>query len=215
MPLADHPGAIAVAGEHLCERIRTVGPIEEVRIVGRARGVSAGERLRPQPVVDAVGRRHPPGGEARAGRRADRGGAEEVLEGGALPLEPIERRGVQLGHPRAHRPGALVVGDQQQHVRAGGRAGRRLRHHGLLLRRAGEVIHRSPGSHPLSCGPRHVRRRASRIVRAASEGRACQRGGERRRTQDPSLGSPRASRSPDRAGPGIVESRAGRRRATN
>src|SRR5699024_11553931 len=60
-----------------------------------------------------VGGGHPPGGEARAGRRADRGRTEEPLEGQALPLHPVERRRVQLGHPRAQRPGSLVVRSEE------------------------------------------------------------------------------------------------------
>ena len=117
VPFADHPAAVAPAGEHRGEGIGAGGPAQEVRGERRLGGPGAGERLRADPVVHAVRRRHPPGGETRTGRGADRGGAEEVLESHALALEPIEGGGAQLWHLRSHCPCPLVIRDQQQDVR--------------------------------------------------------------------------------------------------
>ena len=113
VPLAHH-------GAHvpgLLQRLREGRQAAEVVVL-----VGVGVALPDEPVVDPVRAGHAPGQEGGPRRGAHRGGAVVVLEAGRAGHEVVQDRGDELGARTAHGPGALVIGEDYQHV------GVRLRH---------------------------------------------------------------------------------------
>ena len=121
VPLARQAGVVAEVRQQLGVG-RHAG--EEVLAVGRDRAVEsagAGVRLPVEEVVDAVLGGDASGQEGRPGGRADRGRAEEAVETDSFARQPVEVRRPDLRVAgAAHRPGALVVRQDDQDVGAAG-----------------------------------------------------------------------------------------------
>ena len=153
MPLARQAGVVAAIAKQLrvCRH-----PEQELNAVRRHLAVEpalACIRLPHQSVVHPMLRWNSAGQNRRPGRRADRRGAEEIVEADSFPRQPV-----QVGRPdfriagTTHGPRALVIGQNEQEI---GLVGTTTGHGHRCLRRssASSKYRRSARSRTL-CRPR-------------------------------------------------------------